>query len=93
MKSAYERAMERFGDGDSPALNGEQKASIAEINQKHEAQIAERKTFLEGKIQAALADGQIEEVEALREQLSRDLATIRDDWERAKQKVWDQNPS
>jgi hypothetical protein len=90
MKSAYEKAMERFGKSDTPALTDEQKTAIAEINQKHEARIAERKTFLEGKVQAALSEGQIEEAEELKGQLSRDLATIRDEWELAKKKVWEQ---
>lgn len=89
MKSAYERAMERFGDSASPALTDEQKAAIAEINQKHEARIAERKTFLEGKIQAAAAQGQFDEAEALRDELTRDLATIHDEWEQAKKKIWE----
>lgn len=90
MKSAYERAMERFGDSPSPALTDAQKSAIAEINQKHEARIAERKTFLEGKIQAALIQGQPDEARDLRDELARDLATIHDEWEHAKKKVWDQ---
>ena len=36
MKSSYELAMERFGDGDdSKALTDEQKAAIAEIEVKY----------------------------------------------------------
>ena len=46
MKSSYELAMERMGDGDKP-LNDEQKAKIAEIDSKYKAKIAERKIFLE----------------------------------------------
>jgi hypothetical protein len=48
MKSSYELAMERMGDGDKP-LNEEQKAKIAEIDSKYKAKIAERKIFLEKK--------------------------------------------
>ena len=62
MKSSYELAMERMGDGDKP-LNEEQKAKIAEIDSKYKAKIAERKIFLEKSVQDALAKGSHEEAE------------------------------
>ncbi|MEO0453117.1 MAG: hypothetical protein AAFY98_03135 [Verrucomicrobiota bacterium] len=89
MKSAYERAMEKLGSSDQPSLNEDQKKQIAEVNSKFEAKIAERKTFLESKIQSAHASGQMEEAAELESGLQRDLATIREEWDFAKKKIWD----
>ena len=47
MKSSYELAMERMGEGDNKPLTDEQKAKIAEIDSRYKAKIAERKIFLE----------------------------------------------
>jgi len=90
MKSAYEKAMEKLGAASQPTLSAGQKNKIAEVNQTYEARIAERKTFLESKIQEARLSGQQQEAEELESGLQRDLATIRDEWDRAKKKVWDQ---
>ncbi|NJL18917.1 MAG: hypothetical protein HC901_00985 [Bdellovibrionaceae bacterium] len=93
MKSAYERAMERMGGGASasPALTDAQKQAIAEINNRFHAKIAERETFLNSQIQQALSAGNPPEADQLQQQLVRDLAALRDDWEREKRKI--RNPS
>ncbi|MGF1677733.1 MAG: hypothetical protein ACFCUX_00915 [Candidatus Methylacidiphilales bacterium] len=89
MKSAYERAMDRFGGETSPQkLSEEQKKRIAEINSIYEAKIAERQTFLTSKIAAARSTGDFTEIEALESQLARDISVIREEWETKKDKVW-----
>jgi hypothetical protein len=89
MKSAYERAMERMGGGQSPApaLTDAQKQSIAGVNNRFQAKIAERETFLKSKIDGARRTGNAKEAGELQEQLVRDLAGLRDDWEREKRKI------
>jgi hypothetical protein len=89
MKSAYERAMERFGgESDSPKLTEEQKAQIAEINNIYEAKIAERQTFLKSKIAAARATDSHPEVDQLETQLASDVYVLKEEWEAKKAKVW-----
>jgi len=89
MKSAYERAMERFGGDDAtPKLNDEQKAQIAEINNIYEAKIAERQTFLSSKIAEARATDNFPEIEQLEKQLTSDVHILREEWEAKKAKVW-----
>lgn len=92
MKSAYDKAMERFGGGATPTrtLTEAQKARIAEINNLYQAKTAERETFLRSRIQAAHAQGDAKEAAELENQLRRDLACLREEWEAKKQKVWEE---
>jgi len=92
MKSAYERAMEKFGGDDaSPKLSDHQKKEIAEINTLYEAKIAERQTFLKSKIAQAIGSGNDADIQSLEEQLSRDVQALRDEWEAKKDKIWKKN--
>ncbi|MEM6883586.1 MAG: hypothetical protein AAF571_01040 [Verrucomicrobiota bacterium] len=89
MKSAYERAMERFGGEEAtPKLSDEQKAQIAEINNIYEAKIAERHTFLSSKIAEARATDNLSEVEQLEKQLTSDVLILREEWDAKKEKIW-----
>jgi len=92
MKSAFEKAMERFGDSGTPArtLTEAQKSRIAEINNLYQAKTAERETFLRSRIQSARAQGDAKEEAELEEQLRRDLASLKEEWEAKKQKVWEE---
>lgn len=92
MKSAYEKAMERFGADSSAVrpLTDKQKARITELNNLYQAKIAERETFLRSRIQTARAQGDLNECAELEEQLRRDLAALREEWETKKQKVRDE---
>jgi hypothetical protein len=90
MKSAYELAMERLAKTEpSQKLNNTQKAELAEISNRYEAKIAERQTFLQGKIQAAEVMGDRKEVDELSIQLRRDLALLKEELEAKKQAIWD----
>ncbi len=89
MKSAYELAMERLEkDAPTKKLTEQQKDQIQEIQSLYQSKIAERETFLKGKIVAAQAKGDYAEVEELDRQLSRDISVLRDELEAKKQKVW-----
>tara|TARA_Y100001934_G_C12218821_1_gene709749 strand:- start:379 stop:654 length:276 start_codon:yes stop_codon:yes gene_type:complete len=88
MKSSYELAMERFGDGDdSKALTDEQKAAIAEIEVKYKAKIAERKIFLEKSLADALATENEGEAEEIRRQIAEEVSALEEEAEQAKEKI------
>jgi len=88
MKSAYELAMERFGGDDAtPKLTDEQKTSIADIDLKFKAKIAEREVFLGGLISKAKASGNLHELPELEEQKRRDISLLKSQSESAKDEV------
>ncbi len=87
MKSAYELAMERLNASDPDAagpLTAEQKRRLAEIDQKHQAKVAEREIFLKQQIAGAQKP---EDVEKLREQLRRERAVLTEEREDEKNRV------
>ena len=88
MKSAYELAMERFGQtGAGPALSAEQKQEIAEIDRETQAKIAEQEILLKSRIQAAAAAGNLEEAAKLHEELTAELRRLRERGEAKKDEV------
>lgn len=88
MKSAYERAMERFGQSDPlPTLTDAQKAELAAITDKFRARIAERELFLNDLMAKAAAEGRYHEIPELKTQLARETASFEADCEAAKEKV------
>lgn len=88
MKSAYERAMERFG-GDEPEnkLSDEQKAALAETTEKYKAKIAEKELFLGDLIRKATETGNFGELAELEEQKRREIAKLEKDREEEKEKI------
>ncbi len=91
MKSAYELAMERLAKTEpAPKLSDQQRADISEISNRYEAKIAERQTFLQGKLQAAIISGDLKEEAELSDQLRRDLSVIREEMDAKKKAIWDQ---
>jgi hypothetical protein len=90
MKSAYELAMERLEESDpsgTAPLTDEQKAKLAEIDQVYQGKIAEREIFLQQKLEEALADQNLEEVEKMRAQISSERLRLEDDCEDEKNRV------
>lgn len=88
MKSAYELAMERLErDSPAPKLTDEQKAQIADVEQRYKAKEAEKEVFLGGLIEKARAAGDFSEVAAVEEQLARELRRIRDQGEAEREKI------
>ena len=88
MKSAYELAMERL-DKTAPQvkISDEQKAEIADIDNRFKAKIAEKQVFIEGLIEKAKTTGTYEELGELQAQLTREVAGFESDCEAAKEKV------
>jgi len=91
MKSAYELAMERLEKkSPAPKITESQREALAELSSVYEAKEAERVTFLQSLITSAQAKGDLTEADDLRQQLGRDLQTIREELETKKNKIWDQ---
>jgi len=88
MKSAYERAMERFG-GDEPVVNltDEQKAELARIDDKFKAKIAEKELFLDEQVKNAAETGNFIEIEQIEEQKRREIAKLEKDRDAEKEKI------
>lgn len=83
--------MERLGKTEpAQKLTDSQRTAISEITNRYEAKIAERQTFLQGKIQSALISGDIKEEAELSDQLRRDLAVFREEMDAKKKAIWDQ---
>lgn len=89
MKSAYELAMEKLEKAQGPArkLTDEQRAALAEIDKKFDANAAAAK--LENEQTLASAQSQ-KEYEAARRNLAATLAEIEADREAAKEAVWNE---
>ena len=87
MKSSYELAMERFGDGDDKPLSDEQKEKIADIDSKYKAKIAERRIFLEKNLSDAQVQGSEEEITLIRRQLNDEIADLEDKANSEKDKI------
>ena len=89
MKSAYELAMERLAKSEPAAkpLSPEQTARLADIDLRYKSQWAEREVFLKGKLEQALAGGELDEAENMRTQLAREKVRIEEDREDEKERV------
>lgn len=88
MKSAYELAMERL-DKSAPTtkLTDTQKKKIAELNEKHQAKIAEREIFLKDQITEAIGKGELEAIEQLEKQLVSERKVLNEELEEKKEAV------
>ena len=90
MKSAYELAMERLAKaegGPSKALTAAQKARLAEIDTLFKGKIAEREIFLKKQLNDALAKGDADEADKIRQQLASEKARIEEERDAEKDRV------
>lgn len=90
MKSAYELAMERLAQQDPDSakpLSDEQKAALADIDERFKAKKAERDIFLQQQLVQAKAAGNHEEIAQIERQRVDELARIEEDKEAAKDKI------
>ena len=90
MKSAYELAMERLAKSDpdgSKPLSAEQKGRLADLDKVYQGKIAEREIFLRQKLDAALAEGNAEEAEQIRQQIASEKARLEEERESEKDAV------
>jgi hypothetical protein len=86
MKSAYELAMERLANREPTVkLSDALKQELADLGARYHAKIAERTTFLTGKVREAEARGDAAEADQFRVQLRRDLATLNEEMEAKKE--------
>ena len=82
MKSAYEKALERFGP--VTELSAERKAKIAEITRFYQAKIAETELAFKGRIQQA---PDREAADQLQKQMRAEITRLQDKAERDKAKA------
>ena len=90
MKSSYELAMERLAKADPTAnkpLNAEQKARLAEIDRVYQGKQAEREIFLKKQLNDALAKGDADEADKIRQQLANEKARIEEERDAEKDRV------
>lgn len=87
MKSAFEKAMERLEreSGPTKKLNDEQKARMAEIDRKIDAQVASRRLALDGDLGRA---ANAEEYSRAQAEFASDLADLESRREREKESIW-----
>jgi hypothetical protein len=88
MKSAYEIAMEKLEKESGPTrkLTDEQRARIAEIEKRFEAQAAEQRLAYQGKMGTATS---YEELEQLKKELAESIAALEAKRDREKDEVWE----
>ncbi len=90
MKSAYELAMERLAKSDPSAnqpLTAEQKTRLADIDRVYQGKTAEREIFLQKQLNEALAAGNAEEADKIRQQLANEKARLQEEREAEKDRV------
>ena len=90
MKSAYELAMERLAKSDPSAnkpLSPEQKSRLADIDRVYQGKTAEREIFLQKQLNEALAAGNAEEADKIRQQLANEKARLQEEREAEKDRV------
>jgi hypothetical protein len=85
MKSSYELAMERLGGDDGTKLSDDQKAQIAEIDNRGKAKVAQLEVMQQQQVEAAAGDAA--RLQALLEAFATDVAKTREKTEREKEKV------
>jgi hypothetical protein len=90
MKSAYELAMERLSKSDPDAgkpLTAEQKSRLAEIDTVFKGKIAEREIFLKQKLDEAMAQGKLEEIQQVKKQIASERSRLEEEREDEKEHV------
>jgi len=90
MKSSYELAMERLAKSDphgGTKLTAEKKARLAEIDLIYKGKIAEREIFLKKRIDEALNEGKLAEVNKIVDQIASERARLEEEREDEKECV------
>lgn len=90
MKSSYELAMERLAQSDPEGgthLTPEKKTRLAEIDLIYKGKIAEREIFLKKRIDEALNEGKLAEVNQIVDQIAGERARLEEEREAEKERV------
>jgi len=87
MKSAYELAMERLeaASGPTKRLSDEEKAALAEIDKKYDAELAALRIDFDSRIATATTH---EAYTQLKEEMSHEIIRVEDRRERDKGAIW-----
>lgn len=88
MKSSYELAMERLNKkAPTVKVTEEQKKELADLDSKYAAKVAEREIFLKGEVEKALANGDIEALQQLDQQMKSEKKKLQEELEEKKEEV------
>jgi len=90
MKSAYDLAMERLAKSDPNAsrpLSAAQKARLAEVDRVYKGKQAEREIFLKKQLNEALASGNADEADQIRQQLASERTRLDEERDAEKERV------
>ncbi|MEM7147918.1 MAG: hypothetical protein AAF591_22635 [Verrucomicrobiota bacterium] len=88
MKSAYELAMERLEESAPKIeLTDEQKARLAEVDNRYDSKIAERKTYITAEVAKAQIAQDFAQVQVHEQQLADDIARFERQREEEKEKL------
>jgi septin family protein len=87
MKSAYERAMERFGQEKITKLSDEQKQKLAELEKLYQAKIAERELLLKAQKEKAAQANDPEAYYQIDAQLVSERQRLQEELEEKKEEV------
>lgn len=87
MKTAYEKAMERLEreSGPTAKLTDEQKARVAELDRKYDAQVAEKRLAFEDRLAHASSPAESDRIQA---ELASELADIENRRQQDKEAIW-----
>ena len=88
MKSAYELAMERLNKK-SPTIKvtEKQKQTLADVDSKYTAKIAQRELFVKDELRKAAEKGDYEAMQQLERQLVSDRKSLHAEMEEKKEKI------
>lgn len=87
MKSAYEKALERFGQLEIEKLTDEQKKRLAELDALYKSKLAERELMLENEKNKAIEAGDFEKYQQVEAQLISERKRIKDELEIKKEEI------
>ena len=87
MKSAYEKALERFGQLKIEKLTNEQKQQLTELEILYKSKLAERELMLENEKNKALEAGDFEKYQQVEAQLISERKRIKEELEIKKEEI------
>ena len=87
MKSAYEKALERFGQLKIEKLTNEQKQQMAELDILYKSKLAERELMLENEKNKAIEAGDFEKYQQVEAQLISERKRIKEELEIKKEEI------
>ena len=87
MKSAYEKALERFGQGKIAKLTDEQKRQLNDLDNVYKAKLAERELLLQNEMKKAVEQNDPETYMQLEKQLASERIRIAEELEAKKEAV------